>query len=222
MKTVSRICLGIVALGALAVSFSTFSASGSPPAPGGPPTQLVMVANTPLPVQGGVSVNNTPSVNVANTPNVVVANPSVAVSNALDNSSNPIPLLVSQRHQPYQSSCQISSYLFGSGVCSFSTAIPAGDELVIQEFDASGNSQPGGAVVAIELQVGLNGAEVNHAFPLFTNGTDLSGALQQAVHQQTALYSDTSVSSSPACSVSVVTSKSIVFCAISGYLVPAP
>ena len=78
MKKRVKIVFGLTGFALLAVAFAPLTerhavASGSAP---------VSVVNVPLPVQGTVSVGNTPSVHVTNTPSVTVGNtPNVNVAN---------------------------------------------------------------------------------------------------------------------------------------------
>lgn len=232
MKNIIKVSLALVAFGLFAITFSAFSvrhavAGGSPPAANGLLPLLVKVTNTPLPVQGSVAVNNTPSVtvantpsvNVANTPTVSLANPSVGVSNALDNASNPIPLLVSPRVTPYESTCSIGNPAALIDSCQFS-AIPAGQELIVQQFNAAAFPFLGTSLLDVNLEVGWNGQGINHSFPIATNGSD-GAQLHEAVHEQTTIYADTSFVSTPICQAVATSQKWTITCAISGYLVPA-
>jgi len=144
MKRIARIFFGLAGLGLLAATIMPFTeqhAVASQP-------MLVTVTNTPLPVQGTVSVGNTPSVNVANSPSVNVANTptvnisnaSIGVSNPLDSSSKPVPLLVTSQVTPYQSECQIPSTTSSIGSCAFSP-LNADTQLVIQEFAVGATTQ---------------------------------------------------------------------------------
>jgi hypothetical protein len=223
MKKLTKVVFGLVGFALLAVAFAPLTerhaiASGSAP---------VSVTNVPLPVQGTVSVGNTPSVHVTNTPVVTVGNsPSVNVSNSslpvtnpLDSFSNPVPLLVSTDAQPYESSCGIFTAQDFNQSCSFD-AVPTGKRLVIREFSAVTFTSPGTSVHQLFLQVGWKGGLLQHYFPLFSLGSDAFNTTA-AVHTETTIYAESS--SSPTCVVVDTAQNSWeANCSITGYLIPAP
>ena len=223
MKKLTKVVFGLVGFALLAVAFAPLTerhaiASGSAP---------VSVTNVPLPVQGTVSVGNTPNVHVTNTPVVTVGNsPSVNVSNTslpvtnpLDSFSNPVPLLVSTDAQPYESSCGISTAQDFNQSCSFD-AVPTGKRLVIREFSALTFTSPGTSVHQLFLQVGWKGGLLQHYFPLFSMGSDAFNTTA-AVHTETTIYAESS--SSPTCVVVDTAQNSWeANCSITGYLIPAP
>jgi hypothetical protein len=226
MKNFIRIFFGLLGCGLLALALMP---STERQAQASNPTNpsAVFVTNTPLPVQGSVSLDNTPNVNIANTPSMNVANnptvtlgnTSVPIGNALDSGGNPVPLLVSSAVEPYESSCKLGNPFFGEAFCQFD-AIPAGKRLVIREFDISTQSQSG-SLTDVELLVPWKSQLVNHYFPALTNGTDGSGALHEALHQETTIYADTSRTDGPRCFTAETTGTYTGACAISGYLIPA-
>lgn len=132
MKKFGRIILTVLALGVL-----TAWSIPSRPTPVDPKVTKVTVVNTPLPIQGSVSVNNFPAaqavsgtVNVGNFPatqNVNVSNPATAPFFVV-NVDDPGQI-------PYQSSLP--------GVCvdfrceGLFPAVPSGHRLVIQHFSGS-------------------------------------------------------------------------------------
>jgi len=223
MKKLTKVVFALVGFALLAVAFAPLTerhaiASGSAP---------VIVTNVPLPVQGTVSVGNTPNVHVTNTPVVTVGNsPSVNVSNTtlpvtnpLDSFSNPVPLLVSTDAQPYESSCVISGTQDFNQSCSFD-AVPTGKRLVIREFSALTFTSPGTSVHQLFLQVGWKGGLLQHYFPLFSLGSDAFNTTA-AVHTETTIYAESS--SSPTCVVVDTAQNSWeANCSITGYLIPAP
>jgi hypothetical protein len=200
-------------------------ASGSAP---------VSVVNVPLPVQGTVSVGNTPnvhvtntpvvtvgnspSVNVANTPSVTISNGSLPVTNPLDTFSNPVPLLVSTDAQPYESSCAISNTQDFIASCSFDP-VTTGKRLVIREFSALTFTSLGTSVHQLYLQVGWKGGITQHYFPVFPMGSDTFNTTA-AVHDETTIYAESS--SNPTCVVVDTAQNSWeANCSITGYLIPA-
>ena len=231
MKKLTKVVFGLVGFALLAVAFAPLTerhaiASGSAP---------VSVTNVPLPVQGTVSVGNTPnvhvtntpvvtvgnspSVNVANTPSVNVSNSTLPVTNPLDSFSNPVPLLVSTDAQPYESSCGISTAQDFNQSCSFD-AVPTGKRLVIREFSALTFTSPGTSVHQLFLQVGWKGGLLQHYFPLFSLGSDGFNTTA-AVHTETTIYAESS--SSPTCVVVDTAQNSWeANCSITGYLIPVP
>jgi hypothetical protein len=210
MRKLTRVLLGLVGLGLLAVAILPFSeehVGATQPMP-------VNVTNTPLPVQGTVSVGNTASVNVANSPSVHVSNAAVSVNNALDTSSNPIPLVVVQQGTPYQDSCSTS----GTTTCTFAS-LPAGMRLVIQEFDSRTVVNLPDTVENVVVQAVVNGTSQNHGFFAPVAQTNTQGFY--TVHQPTTMYAD--AGSAPRCFIGTSgVSVNSAFCALSGYLVPAP
>lgn len=223
MKKLTKVVFGLVGFALLAVAFAPLTerhaiASGSAP---------VSVINVPLPVQGTVSVGNTPNVHVTNTPVVTVGNsPSVNVSNttlpvtnSLDSFSNPVPLLVSTDAQAYESSCGIFTAQDFNQSCSFD-AVPTGKRLVIREFSALTFTSPETSVHQIFLQVGWKGGLLQHYFPLFSLGSDGFNTTA-AVHTETTIYAESS--SLPTCVVVDTAQNSWeANCSITGYLIPAP
>lgn len=229
MKKRVKIVFGLTGFALLAVAFAPLTerhavASGSAP---------VSVVNVPLPVQGTVSVGNTPNVhvtnsvtvgntpnvNVANTPSVTISNNSVPVTNPIDTFSNPVPLLVSTEAQPYESSCFLSSTQDPLIVsCSFDP-VTTGKRLVIREFSALTFTSLGSNVHQLYLQVGWKGGLIQHYFPLFPMGSD-SFNTSAAVHNETTIYAESS--SNPTC-FAVDTSQNNFGgnCSITGYLIPA-
>jgi hypothetical protein len=123
MKTVARVLFGLVGCALLVLVIMPLAgheAVASNPAP-------VFVTNTPLAVQGTISVGNTPSVTLANTPSVSLTG-TASVVNALDGSNNPIPLTVSVQGQPYVDVCNASG---AKATCQLQT-LPSNMRLVIQ------------------------------------------------------------------------------------------
>jgi hypothetical protein len=180
MRKLTRVLLGLVGLGLLAVAILPFSeehVGATQPMP-------VNVTNTPLPVQGTVSVGNTASVNVANSPGVHVSNAAVSVNNALDTSSNPIPLVVVQQGTPYQDSCE-----FSSPECSLQ-AVPAKTRLVIQEVDMEVRSLPSDDVHDARFSVSTNNFGIEHFVAPINEGTNSFGEIVLVAHQATTLYAD--------------------------------
>ena len=205
--------LGLFLVAAMIVPPSSQSSGGAP----------VNVLNTPLPVQGTVSVGNKPSVDVANTPTVNLAGgSSVNVSNPLDSQSNPAPLVTLEAAQPYEDTCDLNlpPATVGTQTCNFQ-AIPTGKRLVIQEVDANILVDPG--VKPVILQVGT-GSPVPHY--LTTTFTGSYAGLQDvfAAHQATHLY--VSKNQKPSCTVllgALTTNPSDgMNCSLSGFLVDAP
>ena len=240
MRRISRMFLALLGLGLMAIALLPFSeehAGATQPMP-------VNVTNTPLPVQGMVSVGNTPNVNianapsvsvtnvpnvnvanspnvnVANTPNVNVANSSIAVANALDASTNPVPIIVSHRIEPYYSDCDVPQS--PPYECSLAS-IKAGKILVIQQFAFYARSQPGTRFYGPTIFGGLTNSGVSYSFPIFDNGTDNSGALIQATNQVTNIYMDDTLMAypGPQCSGGATGANYSANCAISGYLISA-
>jgi hypothetical protein len=218
MKTIGRVLLFLSSIGLimLAVSFVTNnSAEATNP-------QLVTVTNTPLPVQGSISVANTPSVNIANTPGVNIANTSVPVTgnvnvtNALDSKGNPMPLVVTPQALTVSDWCEPEP---GSETCSLS-AVPQGMRLVIQEVDMAVSAASGVNVYNAEMDTQLNSKTAYHQFVLTNQGNDSFTDVHFATHQQTTIYADTG--SQPVCSIAGNTTGNIFLrCTYSGYLVPA-
>jgi len=179
-------------------------------------TPDVNIANTPLAVSGSVSISGTPTVSLSGTPTISLStNSSVSVSNALDSSSNAVPLLTrasdNPAFQPYQSACQIGLGL----TCAFDS-VPSGKRLVIQEFDFDGDIGSGN-IVHVFVHTTLNSKTVLHAFTLAFMGTH-SSLNAYATHQQTALYSE--AGSTPVCDVDIGGSNAQnMNCQVSGYLV---
>src|SRR3954466_8350136 len=168
MKTIGRVLLLVSCIGlmALAVSLVTNnSAEATNP-------QLVTVTNTPLPVQGSISVANTPSVNIANTPGVNITNTSVPVAgnvnvaNVLDSKGNPIPLAVTPQGSPVSDWCEPEP---GATRCSLS-AVPQGMRLVIQEVDMEVTAASGVNVYTAEMDTQLNSKTSYHQFVLTNQG----------------------------------------------------
>jgi hypothetical protein len=218
MKKLTKVVFGFLAVAFAPLTERHAIASGSAP---------VSVTNVPLPVQGTVSVGNTPNVHVTNTPVVTVGNsPSVNVSNTtlpvtnpLDSFSNPVPLLVSTDAQPYESSCVISGTQDFVQSCSFD-AVPTGKRLVIREFSAVTFTSLGTSVHQLFLQVGWKGGLLQHYFPLFSLGSDAFNT-SAAVHTETTIYAESS--SLPTCVVVDTAQNSWeANCSITGYLIPVP
>jgi hypothetical protein len=215
MKKLTKVVFGLVGFALLAVAFAPLTerhaiASGSAP---------VSVINVPLPVQGTVSVGNTPNVHVANTPSVNVSNTTLPVTNPLDSFSHPVPLLVSTDAQPYESSCVISGTQDFNASCTFD-AVTTGKRLVIREFSAVTFTSLGTSVHQIFLEVGWKGGLLEHYFPLFSLGSDAFNT-SAAVHAETTIYAESS--SSPTCVVVDTAQNSWeANCSITGYLIPVP
>ena len=218
MKKLVRILFGLVGFGLLALAFMPITehrAAASNPQP-------VVVSNVPLPVQGTVSVGNTPSVNVANTASVTVTNTAVPVRgniqvfNPLDAADNPVPLVVRTLGQPYFDFC------LGSGnpnsFCQFN-AVPAGMRLVIQTVSFTSRSGTGVDLyrALVSTTVNGNGPQPLY-FALSNTGTDQNGGSYQAATISTTLYADPN--SNPECD-GLGTGYNDFFCSISGYLIPA-
>ena len=120
MKNFGRLMLLTLGLGLFAVVLSSVPTQPAAGAGGAP----VFVQNTPLPVTGtvaaqqsgawSVGINNFPTtVGVNNFPSSIgVSGGPVAVSNALDVASNPIPLLVrdadNPARQPFTATCTLA------------------------------------------------------------------------------------------------------------------
>jgi hypothetical protein len=219
MRKITRMFFALLGLGLLAIAILPFSeehAAATQPMP-------VSITNTPLPVQGTVSVGNspsvnvanTPSVNVANTPNVNISNSSMAVSNSLDSGSNPIPLVVSVQGTPYTDSCSANSV----SIC-YMNPLNTNARLVVQAVSFNSDSFQG-AIEQAALSTVVNGVPTAAFLPLSNTATDSQGALYQAAHVSTLLYSD--AGSTPHCSVLPTSQITFSFvCTVSGYLVPAP
>lgn len=174
--------------------------------------QSVIVNNVPLPVQGTISVGNTPSVNVANTPTVNLSNTTLSVANAVDASNVPIPLVVTQTApQPFQDECVIVAL---NNSCNFQ-APPTGMRIVIQEFDYEVAVANVGTSL-VTLQTTLNSSLQSHNFLSAPDNTNIYLVL----HQPTTLYHDDS-SAGPVCSVPELHTSGGVTCQISGYFVPS-
>ena len=141
--------------------------------------------------------------------NVFTSSP-LAVTNALDSSSNPIPLQVAPPVLvPYQSSCTIGLLLTLRLL-----GCASGKRLVIQEFDAIATVSSG-SLTSTQLDVPVNGTSVFHSFTVVNNGGN-----SFVTNQATTLYSDPG--STPLCSMNTNgTISGTPVCAISGYLVPA-
>jgi hypothetical protein len=214
------VAAGLILLNLLVVALDSSKANAAP----NDPPKPVYVTNTPLPVSGSLTIGSLPSVTIANTPlsvsgtvgisgpvNFSTSSP-LTVTNALDSSSKPIPLVVSEPAiVPYQSSCTVGLAL----TCEFS-AVPPGKRLVIQEFDAIAvvNS---GSLTSTQLDVPVNGTSVFHSFTVVNNGGNT-----YVTNQSTTLYADPG--STPLCSINTngsIPAGSTPACAISGYLVPA-
>lgn len=130
----------------------------------------VSVTNTPLPVQGTISVGNTPSVNVANTPTVNLASGStVSVTNPVDTNSNPVTLITRDHDNPAKQYIQLQTSCTNlTGACEPSIyTVPTGKILII-EFASVEASLPAGQSVRLILQVlsdPLGSSFVNHYLP---------------------------------------------------------
>jgi hypothetical protein len=172
----------------------------------------VSVQNTP-----NVNVTNTPSVNVANTPTVTLSGgASVAVTNPLDGQGNPTPLATLEAVQLYGAFCIVEFSSRNGGACDL-TAIPAGKELVVQEFDAVGRVEPGNRPLLISLEDTITGYNV---FPYTFMAND--GRFDYlATHQETRLY--VLPGYLPICVVELPAgSLGSYVCNISGFLVDVP
>ncbi len=215
--------LGTVAAGLILLNLliAMFNPSSAKAVPNDPPKPVV-VTNTPLPVSGSLTIGSLPNVTIANTPlpvsgTVAISGPvtfstsgPLTVSNALDSSSNPIPLVVAPPTlQPYQSSCTVGLAL----ECNLA-AVPSGKRLVIQEFDVQAQVSSG-TLTGSQLATSLNGTNVFHSFPVTNNGGNFF-----VTHQATTLYADQNTN--PLCSIDTNGSISgTPACNVSGYLVPA-
>ncbi|HEY4054301.1 MAG TPA: hypothetical protein VGL74_11175 [Terriglobales bacterium] len=187
MRKLARILLGLAGFGLLALVFmpeSEHRAAASNP-------QSVIVTNTPVPVQGTVSVGNTPSVTIANTPSVNVANTAVPIRgnvqvfNPLDASDNPVPLVVRTAGLPYFDSC------IGSGnpnsFCSMNN-VPSGMRLVIQSASFTSRSGTGVNLYRAAITTTVNGNSPENLYLALSNtGTDQYGATYQAATVSTTL-----------------------------------
>lgn len=204
MKSLGKAMLSFVIVGLMSIAVSLLSTR---PVEATNPQQ-VTVANTPLPVQGTISVGNTPSVNVANSPTVNLGNTTLKVNNALDSNNKAIPLVVSpQAPQPFQDQCDIGA----QNICYFHPP-PTGMRMIIQEFDFEANLSTGSVLVF--LVTTLNSASQGHIFP--TTLVDSNNNLF-ATHQPTTLYHDATVAPECTTSSGAITSGQ---CEISGYFVP--
>jgi len=201
-----KIALGIGILAAVfaAISNDTSAASGSAP---------VTVTNVPLPVQGSISVGNTPNVNIANaavpvqgtvnvgnTANVNVANtPTVAVGNPATS-----PVLMRDTEQPARSPFQVGG---NSPIDCGPTGIfsvPSGKEAVIEYLSFSGEGfasgtppMAAGASVAIWTETANNnpfgGPAVSHDIAVLLEGSSQSLGSPYShfvATQQLRLYAD--------------------------------
>jgi hypothetical protein len=222
MKALGRVtlCLVLVTLLALTANLMSKPVQATNP-------QGVTVTNTPLPVQGSISIGNTPSVTVANSPSVNIANSSlpitgnvgvsgsVAVTNALNSNNTPIPLSVVQQGQPASDWCEPNP---GNNTCSL-IAVPAGMRLVIQEVDMSMAAATGANIYTALMTTVLGGKTSYHQFVITSQGTDDFSSPQFAVHQATTLYAD--AGTQPTCSIAGTGSANVFLrCSYSGYLVP--
>ena len=218
MKKLTRVFFGLAGCSLLALVFMPVTehrAAASNPAP-------VIVANVPLPVQGTVSVGNTPSVNVANTASVNVTNTAVPVRgniqvfNPLDAADNPVPLVVRTPYQPYFDSCS------GSGnpnaFCTMNN-VPSGMRLVIQTVSFSGRTGSGVDIYRAVISTSLNGNSPENIYLALTpTGIDQNGGKYQAATVATTLYADPNTP--PTCE-GLAGGYNDFFCTISGYLVSA-
>jgi hypothetical protein len=218
MKRITRIFFGLVGFALLTLAFIPISehrVAASNPGP-------VIVTNVPLPVQGTVSVGNTPNVNVANTASVNVTNTAVPVRgnvqvfNPLDAADNPVPLVVRTPYQPYFDSCS------GSGnpnsFCTMNN-VPSGMRLVIQTVSFSGRTASNVDLYRAVIATSLNGNSPENLYlALSTTGTDQNGDKYQAATLATTLYADPNTP--PTCE-GLASGYNDFFCTISGYVVPA-
>jgi len=221
------VCLfaGMCASAVLAVPAA--AQSGAHPPNGGitTPVQVVNTPNVNVANTPSVSVSNTPNVNVTNTPSVNVANSpsvtleagaSVGVTSPLDGQGNPTPIAVLDAFQPYYDSCSFNFSGQGYGYCYFQT-IPSDKQLVIQEFDAIGQLEPGLRPQYVVLDP-ISGS--SHYFTA-TYMTTAFGADDLVTNAVTRLYA--TPGASPACSVALNGySSANYFCQITGFLVDAP
>ncbi len=181
----------------------------------------VKVTNTP-----NVSVTNTPNVNVANTPSVNVANTptvtfssgaSVNVTNPPDSQGNPTPLATLEAVQVYGSSCSFAFASSTTGSCEF-TAVPQGKQLVVQEFDAEGELEPGNRPTTILLFNTITGSNF-FAYTLMASGN----GYDYLVTDDKEMRAYVAEGEVPECGVAVVeNSTGDYYCNISGYLVDVP
>ncbi len=174
-------------------------------------TPNVNVTNTP-----NVSITNTPNVNVANTPSVTLeSGASVAVTSPPDGQGNPTPIAVLDAFQPYEDACTISFNGLQSGTCQFHT-IPAGKQLVVQEFDAFGQIETG----LKPYFVLLTARSVYHYFPAtFMNSA--YGIDTFVTNAETRLYAPPNYA--PYCTVILTADSSQYYnCQLSGFLVDVP
>jgi len=225
MKTVARVLFGLVGCALLVLVIMPLAgheAVASNPAP-------VFVTNTPLAVQGTISVGNTPSVTLANTPSVSVSNtPSVSIANtpsvsltgtapvvnALDGSNNPIPLTVSVQGQPYVDVCNASG---AKATCQLQT-LPSNMRLVIQTITFFSDSV--GHYYDAYVTTTTAQSTVPFRLALPPGIQDQFSGTHQPVHQTTILYAD--AGSAPSCTGAATDPSSVFFCTITGYLVPVP
>lgn len=89
----------------------------------------------------------------------------------------------------------------------------------MQQFNAAAFPFIGTALLDVNLEVGWNSQVINHSFPIITDGSD-GAQLHEAVQQQTTIYADTSLVSTPICQAVATSQKWTITCTISGYLVP--
>jgi hypothetical protein len=217
MNKLVRILLGLAGFGLLALVFmptSEHRAAASNPGP-------VVVTNTPLPVQGTVSVSNTPSVNVANTPSVNVANTAVQVRgnvqvfNPLDSSNNPVPLVVNTPGQPYADHCAGGGSF--NATCTMNT-LPSGMRLVIQAVSYHAVYGQGDNVIGL-LATTVNNSTQGLFLTLSDAGLDQFANANKTATIFTQVYAD--AGSAPQCQADGTGGLKFQ-CTISGYLIPAP
>ena len=218
MKKIARIFSGLVGFGLLALAFMPMNvhrAAASNP-------QSVIVSNVPLPVQGTVSVGNTPSVRVSNTPSVTVANASlpvngsVSVANAVDSGNHAIPLLVTWQGTPYWDQCGGSGNVDYNTTCSMHS-VPTGMRLIIESASvnaASGTTSD--SVLGVAIHSTFNGANT-YEYVAPSNTGSATGLFQSA-SGPIKLFADPG--STPQCSM-IATGFVSYDCTISGYLIPA-
>jgi len=120
--------------------------------------------------------------------------------------------------QPYEAACDLEFNGTEVGDCTFT--VPAGKELVVQEFDAGGRVETGTRLETIGWESTPNSNPVAHEFTTTFMGSD--GTYDYfATHQETRLYAPPS--STPDCLVFLTNTSNQGFtCSISGFLVDVP
>lgn len=210
MKKFGRPLLSLAAFALLAVTLTSFTGNRADASGGAP----VFVQNTPLPVQGTVSVSNTPSVNVANSSLAVSG--TVSVANAVDSGNQTIPLVVTHQGTPYWDQCNGSGNIDYNTTCSMHS-VPAGMRLVIESASLNAASTTKtDSMLGAAIHSTFNGGDTYEYLAPSNTGT--ATGLFQSASGPVKLFADPG--STPKCSM-IATGTIIYDCTISGYLLPA-